>query len=149
MENSQLYFSFQTSQSIAWEELAVLNFPLKNSDRCKMHLNNNISESLDVWSAKKYQAYVCSPTLLSELCTSYMSKKKKEEHLSREGSYFEKNLQESNLRSCLLQTSLDKAACVAAFLYELVHNILLVLHEREHATANQINTALDQEITPT
>jgi len=78
-----------------------------------------------------------------------MSKKKKEKHLSREGSYFEKNLQESNLRSCLLQTSLDKAACVAAFLYELVHNILLVLHEREHATANQINTALDQEITPT
>lgn len=48
-----------------------------------------------------------------------------------------------DLRSCLLQTSLDKAACVAAFLYELVHNILLVLHGREHATANKINTALD------
>lgn len=60
-----------------------------------------------------------------------------------------KNLQVNDLHSCLLQTSLDKAACVAAFLYELVHNILLVLHGREHATANKINTALNWELTYT
>lgn len=126
------------------EELSVLSFPLKNSDHRKMHLNNNnISESLDVWSANRYQAYVCPPSLLIRAFHELHVKKEKE------GSYFEKNLQESDLRSCLLQTSLDKAACVAAFLYELVHNILLVLHEREHATVSQINTALDQEITHT
>lgn len=94
---------------------------------------------------------LCSPFLHLEQSTRY---REKEETIiileaTKRKQILKNNLQVSDLHSCLLQTSLDKAACVAAFLYELVHNISLVLHGRERATANKINTPLDQELTHT
>lgn len=100
---------------------------------------------LEVKTNIRFMSYVCSPFLHPERSTSYREKQETIIILevTKRKWTLKKKLQVSDLHSCLLQTSLDKAACVAAFLYELVHNILLVLHGREHATANKINTPLD------
>lgn len=142
----QQNLSFQTVLTIVLGK-KTHNFPplfFKKHDLHKKHLNNNskIPSFLNARNANKCKAYVTHLFTIPTSRTFHKLKRRKKRSYVKEVNFF-------NLHSCLLQTSLDKAACVAAFLYELVHNISLVLHGKEHATANKINIAVDQEITHT